>query len=70
MPISNLGTKKHPVVVRVKTMEKAQDIMKICSDNGWHIIAGVEPDNPEDISDFEYLMKNPPKKRLRVKRVN
>ncbi|MGC8563070.1 MAG: hypothetical protein C0176_03010 [Mesoaciditoga sp.] len=24
----------------------------------------------EDISDFEYLMKNPPKKRLRIKRGN
>lgn len=54
-----LGSKKHPAVVRVNTMEKAEEIMNFCHKNGWQVIVGIEPDAKEDISDFEKLM-NPP----------
>jgi hypothetical protein len=42
--------------VRVKTEERAHAITAACTMRGWQCIAGVEPDQPEDISDFERLM--------------
>jgi SWIM/SEC-C metal-binding protein len=57
--MARLGSKKRPVIVRVRTQGKAQYIYEVCERNGWHCIAGVEPGKPEDISDFEKLL-NPP----------
>jgi SWIM/SEC-C metal-binding protein len=54
--VAKLGTRKRPAVVRVRTAEKASDIVGFCQDHGWEVIAGVEPDKPEDISDLEKLM--------------
>jgi hypothetical protein len=39
-----------------KTQERAHAITAACTMRGWQCIAGVEPDEPEDISDFERLM--------------
>jgi SWIM/SEC-C metal-binding protein len=50
------GSEKRPVIVRVKTEERAHAITAACTMRGWQCIAGVEPDEPEDISDFERLM--------------
>jgi len=44
------------VIVRVKTEERAHAVTVACRMRGCHCIAGVEPDKPEDISDFERLM--------------
>jgi uncharacterized protein YchJ len=44
-------------VVRVRTVEEAQEIVAICKQRKWEVIAGVEPDNYEDISDLEKLMR-------------
>ncbi|MGH8239592.1 MAG: SEC-C metal-binding domain-containing protein, partial [Steroidobacteraceae bacterium] len=44
------------VIVRVKTEERARAITAACTMREWHCIAGVEPDEPEDISDFERVM--------------
>jgi len=44
------------VIVRVKTEERARAITAACSARGWPCIAGIEPDEPEDITDFEKLM--------------
>ncbi len=54
--MAKLGTKKHPAVVRVRTMDLAEEIVSLCTDHGWEVIAGVEPDVPEDISDVEKLL--------------
>lgn len=54
--MAKLGSEKRPVIVRVKTGERAHTIMAACTMRGWQCIAGVEPDEPEDISDFERLM--------------
>ena len=54
-----LGTKKRPAVVRVATQERAEEIVAICDANGWQVIVGIEPDEPENISDVERL-QNPP----------
>ena len=57
--MAKLGSKKRPAVVRVQTQEKAQEILSLCNEHDWIVIAGIEPDEPEDISDVERLL-NPP----------
>ena len=54
--MAKLGTHKHPAVVRLNTIEKAEAIVKLCSEHGWQVIAGVE-DGPEDTSDVDRLLK-------------
>ena len=54
--MSKLGTKQKPAVIRVKTQERANELLRICNENGWQVIIGVEPYKDEDISDIERLM--------------
>ena len=54
--VAKLGTKKHPAVVRVRSISRAEEIVSLCTDHGWQVIAGVEPDVAEDVSDVEKLL--------------
>jgi len=54
--VAKLGTHKRPAVVRVNSAERAQLIVDLCNEHGWQVIAGVEEDEPEDISDVEWLL--------------
>lgn len=54
--MAKLGTSEHPVVVRLKTMERVSAVAKFCEEQGWHYIAGIEPDKPEDFSDLKFLL--------------
>ncbi|MDD3581156.1 MAG: SEC-C metal-binding domain-containing protein [Desulfobacca sp.] len=54
--MAKLGSKKRPAVVRVQTMEKAQEILDLCNEHGWQVVVGLEEDKPEDISDVERLL--------------
>ena len=54
--MAKLGTKQKPAVVRVQTLERANEILKKCNENGWQVIVGIEPDNEEDISDVNKLL--------------
>jgi preprotein translocase subunit SecA len=56
--MAKLGTPKRPITVHVQTTERAQEIAAICEAHGWFHITGIEPDNPEDITDLE-LALNP-----------
>ncbi len=51
-----LGTSAHPAVVRVQTLERAQEVMALCSERGWKAVVGIEPDEPEDLADLERLL--------------
>ena len=64
--MAKLGTQKHPAVVRVHTEEHAMEMLQIADEHGWYVIAGVEPDKPEDTSDIKRLLKAnaPPYKEL------
>ncbi len=57
--MAKLGTKKHPAVVHVQTEARAAEIMAVCQSNGWQVIAEIEPDKPEEISDVEKLRGRP-----------
>ncbi len=58
--MGKLGSKSNPAIVKVRTQERAYEILELCKENGWEFIAGIEPDAEEDISDVERLL-NPPK---------
>ncbi len=67
--MAKLGTKKHPAVVHVQTEARAAEIMGVCNSNGWQVIVGIEPDEPEDISDVERLSGKPTRAVASVERV-
>ena len=54
-----VGTKKRPAMVRVRTWERAQEILAFCTERNWQVVVGVEEDKPEDISDVERLLAGP-----------
>ena len=58
--MSKLGTKSKPAVVKVRTEQRAKEIMDLCNSHDWQVIVGIEPNSNEDISDVERLL-NPPK---------
>lgn len=57
--MAKLGTSKHPAIVRVRTEERADEILALCDQHGWQVIVGVEPENEEDVSDVERLLRPP-----------
>ncbi len=56
--MSKLGSKERPAIVKVKTEERAHEIIALCNSRSWQVIVGFEDE--EDISDIEKLL-NPPK---------
>jgi SWIM/SEC-C metal-binding protein len=55
--VAKLGTTQRPAVLRVQSMERADEVMAIAERNGWKVIVGVEPDKPENTADLETLMQ-------------
>jgi hypothetical protein len=55
--VTRLGSHKRPAVVRVSTKERAQELVDICRERDWQVIVGVEPDEPEDITDVLKLLE-------------
>jgi SWIM/SEC-C metal-binding protein len=62
--VAQLGTHKHPAIVRVRSVSRGEEIVSLCQDHGWQVIVGVEPDEREDISDLEELLSRE-RKRVR-----
>lgn len=52
-----IGTKNRPAIVRVATEQRGHQILDLCNQHGIEVIIGLEPDQPEDISDVEYIMR-------------
>ena len=48
-----IGTERKPIVLRVQTMARAEEILARCELKGVKAVVGVEPDKPEDITDLE-----------------
>ncbi|MDD3727513.1 MAG: SEC-C metal-binding domain-containing protein [Dysgonamonadaceae bacterium] len=71
--MKKLGDPGKPIIIRVQNQERAGELAQICEDNNWKFICGIEPDEPEDISDLEYMLnpktfgyKEPKKKNFRT----
>jgi len=68
--MARLGTEKHPTVVRVQNVERAQEIAALCMAHGIHYVIGLEPNEPEDVTDLGSALSpaEPSKARLRAGR--
>ena len=55
--MAKLGTTQRPAVLRVQSMERADEVMAIAERKGWKVVVGVEPDKPENTADLETLME-------------
>ncbi len=56
--MARLGTHKHPAILRVRSASRAEELLYVCQDHAWQVIVGVEPEEPEDISDLEKLLRD------------
>jgi SWIM/SEC-C metal-binding protein len=54
--MAKLGSPKRPAVVRVQSIEEADEIVGLAQQRGWKVIVGVEPDQVEDLADLRNLM--------------
>ena len=66
--MAKLGTEKRPIIVRVHSEEKAKYVVDACAEHDWHDIIGLEPDEPEDISDLERMLN--PQEPVRSAKIN
>jgi SWIM/SEC-C metal-binding protein len=57
--MAKLGTEKNAARGHVQTFERAHQVLKICDDNGWKVVIGIEPDKPEDIIEVNRLLYPP-----------
>jgi len=57
--MAKLGSDKRPAVVRVQTMPKGEQIVALCERHHWKVIVGIEPNQPEDLSDIDLLLCGP-----------
>ncbi len=51
--MARLGSKKRPLMLRVPSEARAQQVIQFCSENGLHYILGIESGKPEDVSDLD-----------------
>lgn len=54
--MGKLGTKSNPIRMRVSNENRMEEVVGICETNNWHFICGLEPGQPEDISELEYML--------------
>jgi hypothetical protein len=40
-------------------MPKGEEIVALCERHHWKVIVGIEPDQPEDLSDIDLLLRGP-----------
>lgn len=55
--MASIGTRKKPAVVRVQTPERAEQVLAFCREHDIVVIAGLEPGEPEDITDIERAVR-------------
>ena len=55
--MGKLGTPGHPIIVRVASPEKADEVLALCDERGWKVVVGVEPEEPEDLRDLQKLVE-------------
>jgi SWIM/SEC-C metal-binding protein len=53
--MAQLGSKKKPARVRVQTEERGMELVASCTQKGWQVIVGIEPDKEENIDDIKQL---------------
>lgn len=54
--MKKLGDSGKPIRFRVQDQERAGKLAEICDKNNWKFVCGIAPDEPEDISELEYML--------------
>jgi hypothetical protein len=57
--MSKLGTSKKPLVLRVRNLERAEEIATRCDKLNVKFVLGIEEDKPEDLTDLERYLRKP-----------
>jgi SWIM/SEC-C metal-binding protein len=57
--MSRLGSKENPIRINVHDRETLEWASLECLSKGWKFVIGMNPDEPEDLSDLEQKL-NPP----------
>ena len=57
--MSKLGTSKKPLVLRVRSAERAQAVAAQCEKLNVKYIVGIEEDQPEDLTDLDRWTRKP-----------
>ena len=57
--MATIGTRKHPAIVRVQTAQRAERVIAFCGEYRIECIVGIEPDQPEDLTDIERALTPP-----------
>jgi SWIM/SEC-C metal-binding protein len=68
--LASIGTRKNPAIVRVQTEERAQQLLSFCKEHSIELIVGVEPREPEDVTDIERTLhsRQPARAALKIGR--
>lgn len=54
-PDKGWGSEQRPIILKVKTEERAEQVARVCDHYGWHYIMGME--FKEDITDLKKALK-------------
>ena len=54
-----LGSKKHPVVLRVSSERRAHEVVELCAEHGFQYIVEISPGESEDIADLDRALATP-----------
>ena len=54
--MAKLGTSGNPIRLRVQNEMRMAEVVSICEKNKWIFICGIEFNQPEDISELEYML--------------
>jgi len=65
--VARSGSKARPAILRVQSLARAEELTLLAEAHGIQVIVGVEPDQPEDISDLTRILDPPTPRRLAVK---
>jgi hypothetical protein len=57
--MSKLGTSKKPLVLRVRSVERAQEVAAQCEQLNVKYIVGIEEDQPENLTDLHRCVRKP-----------
>ena len=54
--MASIGTRNNPALARVRTEERALEILDFCQEHGIQAVIEIEPKKPEDIFDIELAL--------------
>jgi len=54
--MASIGTHKNPAIARVRTEQRAMEVLAFCQDHGIQALIELQPREPEDITHIELAL--------------